>query len=107
MPSDPADVKAANALQDQIKSTQAAAGKFEVPEWDKVSQDKVREALLVLAANSGFTNEEGFGAERAGRSRCAPASLPQLAGEEIPVRQLSTHLVRQSRTTAAPSISSM
>ncbi len=58
---DPNDVKAANALQDQIKATQAAAGKFEVPEWDKASQDKVREALLVLHENSGITTEEGFG----------------------------------------------
>jgi hypothetical protein len=61
--SDPADVKAANALQDQIKVTQAATGKFEVPAWDKASQDKIRESLLVLAANSGFTNEERFGAK--------------------------------------------
>ena len=62
-PADPADVKAANALQDQIKTTQAATGKFEVPVWDKASQDKVREALLVLAANSGFGDEERFGAK--------------------------------------------
>jgi hypothetical protein len=61
-PAAPADVMAANALQDQIKAKQAAAGTFVVPAWDKVSQDKVREALLVLAANSGLTTEEGFGA---------------------------------------------
>jgi para-nitrobenzyl esterase len=62
-PSIPADVQAANAMQDHIKSTQAAVGKFEVPLWDKTSQDKVREALLVLASNSGFTTELGFGAK--------------------------------------------
>jgi hypothetical protein len=62
-PAAPADVRAANALQDLIRVKQAAVGAFVVPVWDKVTQDKVREALLVLAANSGLTMEQGFGAK--------------------------------------------
>ncbi len=40
----------AHALQDAIRVEQAAEGTFEVPEWDKASQDKVRGALLELAS---------------------------------------------------------
>ena len=42
------DIKKVNALQDAIKVEQVSPGKFEVPNWDKVSQKRVREALLVL-----------------------------------------------------------
>ena len=42
------DIKKVNALQDVIKVEQVSPGKFEVPNWDKVSQKRVREALLVL-----------------------------------------------------------
>jgi len=61
-PNDPADVRSANALQDRIQVQQAAAGKFEVPNWDSVSQNKIRSALLVLADMSGATTEKRFGA---------------------------------------------
>ena len=47
-------MKAAHALQDAIKVEQAAAGTFEVPDWDQASQDKVREALSVLGALGGI-----------------------------------------------------
>jgi hypothetical protein len=47
---DPADIKAANALQDKIAVRQANAGKFEIPDWDEVSLKKVRDAINVLAA---------------------------------------------------------
>nr|WP_251006545.1 DUF1254 domain-containing protein [Stenotrophomonas sp. ISL-67] len=49
-PSNPEDVDKAHALQDAIKVQQAAPGSFDVPKWDTVSQDKVRDALLTLAA---------------------------------------------------------
>jgi hypothetical protein len=49
-PNDPEDLKKVHALQDAIKITQKAPGKFEVPNWDPVSQKKVRDALLVLAS---------------------------------------------------------
>ena len=46
-PNDPADVEEVHALQDALKVDQP--GDLEnssCPNWDKVSQDKVREALL-------------------------------------------------------------
>ena len=48
-PSNPEDVKAANALQDRIKVEQAEAGSFEIPEWDEASLKTVRNAINVLA----------------------------------------------------------
>jgi hypothetical protein len=49
-PNDPEDVKQVHALQDAIKVEQSGGpGKFEVPNWDPVSQKKVRDALLSLA----------------------------------------------------------
>jgi hypothetical protein len=48
-PSDPEDVKRVHALQDSVKAAQPGGpGRFEVPNWEKTSQKKVREALLVL-----------------------------------------------------------
>jgi hypothetical protein len=49
-PNDPADMRAAHALQNRIQVRQADAGKFEVPDWDADSSGKVRDALNVLAA---------------------------------------------------------
>jgi hypothetical protein len=49
-PADPEDVKKVHALQDAIKVSQKAAGKFEAPNWDPASQKKVRDALLVLGS---------------------------------------------------------
>ncbi|RBL81729.1 hypothetical protein DDE05_42605 [Streptomyces cavourensis] len=49
-PADPKDLAQVHALQDAIKVSQAQPGTFAVPKWDKASQDKVRDALLVLAA---------------------------------------------------------
>ena len=48
-PDDPADVEKVHALQDALTVTQPGGpGKFEVPNWDPVSQKKVRDALIVL-----------------------------------------------------------
>jgi hypothetical protein len=47
---DPADIKVANTLQDQITVRQENPGTFEVPDWDEVSLKKVRDAINVLAA---------------------------------------------------------
>ena len=49
-PANPEDVAKVHALQDAIRIQQAAPGSFDVPKWDTVSQDKVRAALLTLAA---------------------------------------------------------
>jgi hypothetical protein len=43
-------MKKVHALQDAIKVSQTSPGKFEVPNWDSVSQKKVRDALLVLGS---------------------------------------------------------
>jgi len=48
-PKDPADLRAAHRLQDQITVSQQESGTFDVPRWDPVSQKKVSDALLVLA----------------------------------------------------------
>ncbi len=51
-PSDPNDVKQVHALQDAIKIDQQETGKLELPNWDPVSQKKVREALVALGATT-------------------------------------------------------
>lgn len=62
-PADPKDIEQVHQLQDAIKVSQAGAGKFEVPNWDQVSQAKMREALSVLGAtipdyNKAFGTKE-------------------------------------------------
>ncbi len=47
-PANPNDIKDAHALQDAIKINQERTGSFDVPDWDRESQYKVREALAVL-----------------------------------------------------------
>ncbi|HEV8504474.1 MAG TPA: DUF1254 domain-containing protein [Chitinophagaceae bacterium] len=50
-PANPGDLKEVTTLQDAVKVSQPGGpGKFEVPNWDAVSQKKVRDALLVLAS---------------------------------------------------------
>jgi hypothetical protein len=46
----PADIKAANELQDQIVVRQASPGTFDVPDWDENGLTKLRETINVLAA---------------------------------------------------------
>src|SRR4029077_19926060 len=47
---DPDDLKQVHALQDAMTVTQPGGpGRFDVPNWDQVSQKKVRDALLALA----------------------------------------------------------
>jgi len=50
-PADPQDLKAAHALQDAVIVKQRDPGRFQVPNWDSVSQTKMRDALLVLGAS--------------------------------------------------------
>src|SRR6476660_3678788 len=71
-PADPKDVQEVHKLQDAVKVDQPGGpGKFEIPDWDVVSQKKVREALVVL-------NESLPDSRRAGGRR----------GEVDPVRHL-------------------
>jgi hypothetical protein len=61
-PADPADIKKAHALQDAIQVEQPGGpGTFEVPNWDPVSQKKVRDALLMLSETVADTKRM-FGA---------------------------------------------
>ena len=61
-PDDPADLDKVHAIQDQMTVTQAGTGSFEIPAWDKTSQDKVRTALLELHDLSPLGNDT-FGAK--------------------------------------------
>lgn len=61
-PNDADDVKAVHALQDAIQVEQNLVGKFEQPQWDAVSQTKIRNALIALAdANGGLDSARMFG----------------------------------------------
>jgi para-nitrobenzyl esterase len=57
-PGDAADVKAANDLRDAIQVEQAAAGKWEAPNWDDKSRTEIRDALAVLGSHQGGGGEE-------------------------------------------------
>ncbi|ODT14596.1 MAG: carboxylesterase [Kaistia sp. SCN 65-12] len=61
-PADPNDMKAAHAIQDAVTIDQKDSGSFDIPNWDPASQDKVRNALLVLASTLPDTNRM-FGAK--------------------------------------------
>jgi hypothetical protein len=49
-PDNPEDMKQVHGLQDEVTVEQAAAGSFEIPDWDSTSRDKTRRALLDLGA---------------------------------------------------------
>lgn len=48
-PIDPADLSAVHSLQDAIGVEQSAVGSLEIPDWDPLSQQTVRDALVTLA----------------------------------------------------------
>jgi hypothetical protein len=53
-PNNPQDVQAVHALQDATKISQPGGpGRLEIPSWDPESQNRVRDALLVLASTIG------------------------------------------------------
>ena len=61
-PRDPADLAAAHALQDAIKTGQKSAGTFESPAWDQASLTRMRQALLgVVDAGGGIDSAKMFG----------------------------------------------
>ncbi|MGX1808967.1 DUF1254 domain-containing protein [Nocardia sp. NPDC055321] len=49
-PTNPADLDTVHQLQDAITVEQKAKGSFEIPQWDRDSQNAVRDALLALAS---------------------------------------------------------
>ena len=62
-PEDPADLKTANAIQDAIKVEQASTGTFEIPNWDQVTQAKLRDAINGLAPFREGDHTAQFGAK--------------------------------------------
>jgi len=62
-PRNPDDIKVANTLQDAIKVEQPSVGNFEVPNWDPVSQKKMRDALSVLGSMLGDRPGAMFGSK--------------------------------------------
>jgi hypothetical protein len=60
-PNDPDDLGRAHALQDAVLVDQKSVGVFEVPNWDRVSQKKVHNALLTLGETFSDTRRM-FGA---------------------------------------------
>jgi len=61
-PEDPTDVAEVHALQDAVRIEQKAAGTFEHPSWDPVSQKTVRDALIALGGTLPDTKRM-FGAK--------------------------------------------
>ena len=61
-PNDPKDIQQVHALQDATLLSQKGPGRFEIPNWDAVSQRKVREALLTLGSTIPDFRK-AFGAE--------------------------------------------
>lgn len=61
-PNDPADIKAAHALQDAVKVEQADIGKLELPDWDKQGVETLREAINVL--NATMSDTSGYFGEK-------------------------------------------
>lgn len=57
---DPADVKAANAIQDKIEVDGGDSGKLEMPEWDQEQLAIARKAANLLAT-MGLDTERAFG----------------------------------------------
>jgi hypothetical protein len=49
-PANPKDIGEVHALQDAIQVSQQSPWNFEVPDWDPMSQKKVRDALLALGS---------------------------------------------------------
>jgi hypothetical protein len=63
--SDPADIRAANALQDQLRIEAASANPYTHPNYDPASYKTTYEALLVLSranidVGSTFGRKEDF-----------------------------------------------
>ena len=102
-PSDPKDIEQVHALQDAIKVDQKELGKLELPNWDSVSQKKVRDALLVLAST-----EQDFKHAFGTKAQVDPVNhlIGTAAGWGVtPIRTQSTLTLHLSKTTALRPIS--
>ena len=102
-PEDPADLKAAHALQDASTVEQARAGSFEAPAWDTVSQNKVRAALETL---NSLGSPVPSSARRAKSTPSGISPAPRPDGAAIPSKRRSARACSLKRTTERPSIDS-
>lgn len=55
-PNDAKDVDRVVALQDAIKVEQKETGKFEIPDWDKLSQKHIHDSLVAASAGNSITS---------------------------------------------------
>ena len=100
------DLEEVHALQDAIKVEQTSAGQASrSPNWDPVSQKKVRDALIVLGTTLTDTSR-AFGTQGRGRSGPAPDLGRDDLGRQSATRTPSISTSRRRRTTARPSTSS-
>lgn len=60
-PNDPKDMEIAHSLQDKVRVVQAGGpGRLQTPKWDKASQDRIRDSLLIAARSiKDFPNAFG------------------------------------------------
>jgi hypothetical protein len=56
-PADPKDIATVRALQDAVRVRLVSPGRFEIPNWDPMSQAKVRDALIALGATLPDLND--------------------------------------------------
>jgi hypothetical protein len=71
-PEDSRDMEQVHALQDHIKVEQKSSGTYEVPNFDPLSQKKVRDALLVLGMTLPDTKRMSAAAARSTRFGTSP-----------------------------------
>jgi hypothetical protein len=56
----PQDLDEVSKLQDAIQVSQKASGSFDIPKWDKASQDKVRDGIAMMSTTlAGIDNAFG------------------------------------------------
>jgi hypothetical protein len=59
-PNNPQDLDEVHKLQDEVQVSQKTSGSFDIPKWDKASQDKVRDGIMMMSTNlSGIDNAFG------------------------------------------------
>jgi Protein of unknown function (DUF1254) len=96
-PKDPEDMKQVHALQDAIKVEQKNSGKYEAPNFDPVSQKKVRDALLVLGTTIPNTKRMFGTPTEVDPVRHLIGSAMLWGGLPEKRRPLSQHHARQQR----------
>ena len=91
-----------HALQDRIVVARQGGGRFVIPNWDPVSQAKVRVALQLLG-NTVAGDERTFGGARRGGPGAAPDRHRHAVGPMPAARHRLSTAACRARTMAAPS----